>query len=98
MKKIDVAYGIFSLGIPLLVYSSLLFLDPVNVSGRAFSASFLASNAFGFALSVVVLARSDLQTLDTSPLTRWALLLAVIGIFANTVAFEITLFFRPGAF
>ena len=96
MKKIDLGYAIFSLAIPLLVYSALLFLLPANYSRAA--VPLLASNAAGFILSVIVLARSDRHALETSSVTRMALLLAVIGLFANTIAFEYTLFFRPESF
>lgn len=94
LKHDALVYSLFSILIPLAVYSSVfvvtgsLFEPPIEA--RKF-APLLASNAIGFILAVIALLKSGPKPVNMSRDILITVLLASLGMLANVIAVEFIL-------
>ncbi len=91
----SLTYPLLSLLVPVAGY--LVFFLSGFAAGAPNALAYvplLVLNAAGFAFSVAALARSRRKTVFESPREGMGALLGSIGIFANTIAFEIILMTR----
>lgn len=83
-----VVFSIFSVIIPLAAYLFFLGVAPATHSDIRAYLPLLGFNAFGFALSVIALSRSNPKPTDTSLTIRLIVLFGNMGMLANTIAVE----------
>lgn len=93
MTNKTLVYAVFSVLIPFMGYAFFLLAgsSPARLSQASGYLSLLIFNAMGLILSVLALAGSNPKPLNTSPRIRIIVLLGTIGLFANTIVFELVL-------
>lgn len=91
MSNSILLYAALSVSLPVLVYAFFFFtgLAPARLGDPAVYAPLLFFNAAGFALSVIVLSRSNRKPVDISNRMRLAVLLSTTALLVNTVVAEV---------